>query len=207
MILKGAFNINYKDGYPYLMRTLIYDSRFKVSEETAMAMAWFSFPNLLSTFIVKECLFSIVAAVGKPIHFDQATRHSCARVKVLRAHGLIEAYIFALDALTVRFEACEQGRGDSATVTTLKADIIGMRKDVDELKSTDLSMLFSTVEIPNIPSTDVPPSSEIPPATTTGDVAMVTVDAEFEAEIDEKEHGVREEAMYNDLADFEGAMI
>nr|ABI34396.1 polyprotein protein, putative [Solanum tuberosum] len=107
----------------------------------------------------------------------------------------------------MRFEACEQGRGDSATVTTLKADIIGMRKDVDELKSTDLSMLFSTVEIPDISSTDVPPSSEIPPATTTGDVAMVTVDAEFEAEIDEKELGVRDEAMYNDLADFEGAMI
>jgi len=83
MISKGAFNINCKDGYSYLMRTLIYDSRFKVSEETTMVMAWISFPNLLSTFFVKECLFSIVAAIIKPIHFDQATRHSCARVKVL----------------------------------------------------------------------------------------------------------------------------
>uniref|UniRef100_M1AZZ6 Uncharacterized protein n=1 Tax=Solanum tuberosum TaxID=4113 RepID=M1AZZ6_SOLTU len=52
-----------------------------------MAMAWISFPNLLPTFFVKECLFSIAAVVGKPIQLDQATinktRPSCARVKVL----------------------------------------------------------------------------------------------------------------------------
>nr|AAV31172.1 polyprotein protein, identical [Solanum tuberosum] len=118
-----------------------------------------------------------------------------------RAHGSIEAYIFALDTFTVRVEACEQGHDDSTTLTTLKADIVGMRKDVDELKSTDLSMLFGIVEILDIPSTDVPPSSEIPPATTIGDVAMETVDAEFEIETDEEELGVREEAVYNDLAD------
>ncbi|KAH0743200.1 hypothetical protein KY290_031193 [Solanum tuberosum] len=52
-----------------------------------MAMTWISFPNLLPTFFVKEVLFSIASAVGKPIHLDQAmirkTRPSCARVKVL----------------------------------------------------------------------------------------------------------------------------
>ncbi|WMV38518.1 hypothetical protein MTR67_031903 [Solanum verrucosum] len=52
-----------------------------------MAMAWISFPNLLPTFFVKECLFSLASAVGKPIQLDQATinktRPSCARVKVL----------------------------------------------------------------------------------------------------------------------------
>ncbi|KAG5595377.1 hypothetical protein H5410_036609 [Solanum commersonii] len=87
MILKGVFYINCRDGYFYLMCTLIYDSRFKVSEETTMAMTWISFPNLLPTFFVKEVLFSIASAVGKPIHLDQATikktRPSCARVKVL----------------------------------------------------------------------------------------------------------------------------
>lgn len=87
LISKGAFYIKCKDGYSYLMRTLIYDSRFKVNEETSMAMAWISFPNLLPTFFVKECLFSLAAAVGNPIQIDQATinksRPSCARVKVL----------------------------------------------------------------------------------------------------------------------------
>ncbi|KAH0755697.1 hypothetical protein KY290_025967, partial [Solanum tuberosum] len=75
------------DGYFYLMRPLIDDSRFKVNEETSMVMAWISFPNLLPTFFVEECLFSLALAIGKPIHLDQATinktRPSCARVKVL----------------------------------------------------------------------------------------------------------------------------
>ncbi|KAG5589340.1 hypothetical protein H5410_039854 [Solanum commersonii] len=68
----GAFYITCKDGYSYLMRTLIYDSRFRVNEETSMSMAVSIFPSI---------------AVGKPIHLDQATinktRPSCARVKVL----------------------------------------------------------------------------------------------------------------------------
>lgn len=76
-----------KNGYSYLMCTLIYDSRFRVNEETSMAMSWISFPNLLPMFFVKECLFSLASTVGKPIHVDQATinktRPSCARVKVL----------------------------------------------------------------------------------------------------------------------------
>nr|XP_009786979.1 PREDICTED: uncharacterized protein LOC104235009 [Nicotiana sylvestris] len=87
LVSKGAFYITCKDGYSYLMRTLIYDSRFRVNEETSLAMAWISFPNLLPTFFVKECLFSLASAVGKPIQLDQATinktRPSCARVKVL----------------------------------------------------------------------------------------------------------------------------
>ncbi|KAH0717443.1 hypothetical protein KY285_013474 [Solanum tuberosum] len=87
MISKGPFYINCRDGYSYLMHTLIYDSRFKVSEETTMTMAWISFPNLFPTFFVKEVLLSIASAVGKSIDLDQATikktRPSCARVKVL----------------------------------------------------------------------------------------------------------------------------
>ncbi len=50
-------------------------------------MAWISFPNLFPAFFVKDCLFSLAMAVGRPIHLDQATlnktRPSCARVKVL----------------------------------------------------------------------------------------------------------------------------
>lgn len=50
-------------------------------------MAWISFPILLPTYFVKECLFSLALAVEKPLHLDLATinkiRPSCARVKVL----------------------------------------------------------------------------------------------------------------------------
>lgn len=69
------------------MRTLMYDARFKVNEETIKTLAWISFPNLLPTYFVKECLFSLASAVGKPMQLDLATinkiRPSCARVKVL----------------------------------------------------------------------------------------------------------------------------
>ncbi|KAH0650344.1 hypothetical protein KY284_030256 [Solanum tuberosum] len=69
------------------MRTLIYDDKFKISEETTKAVAWISFPNLIPTFFVKECHYSLASAVGSPVHLDLAminkTRPSCARVKVL----------------------------------------------------------------------------------------------------------------------------
>ncbi|XP_019241772.1 PREDICTED: uncharacterized protein LOC109221779 [Nicotiana attenuata] len=84
---KGVYYIKDKYGEEYQMRTLIYDSKFKAGEETPKVMAWISFPNLLPTYFVKECLFSLASAVGKPLHLDQATvnktRPSCARVKVL----------------------------------------------------------------------------------------------------------------------------
>lgn len=52
-----------------------------------MAMAWISFPGLLPTYFVKECLFSLASVVGKPMHLDMdtinKTRPSSARVKVL----------------------------------------------------------------------------------------------------------------------------
>lgn len=79
--------MNSKDGYDYHMRPLIYDSKFKVNEEIPKALPCISFPNLLPTYFVNECLFSLASAVGKPLNFDMATinktRPSCARLKVL----------------------------------------------------------------------------------------------------------------------------
>ncbi|KAH0644547.1 hypothetical protein KY284_032431 [Solanum tuberosum] len=49
-------------------------------------MAWISFPNLKPTYFVKESIFSLATAVGKPLHLDMATinktRPSCVRVKI-----------------------------------------------------------------------------------------------------------------------------
>ncbi|WMV35181.1 hypothetical protein MTR67_028566 [Solanum verrucosum] len=87
LISKGAFYITCKEGYSYLMRTLIYDVNFKIDEETTKTMAWISFPNLLPTFFGQESLFAIATAVGKPLQLDQATvnktRPSCTKVRVL----------------------------------------------------------------------------------------------------------------------------
>jgi len=86
MMSKNSYYITGKDGTAYQMRPLIYDAKFKVDEETTQAMAWISFPDLWPTFFVKESLFSLASAIGKPIQLDMATinktRPSCARVKV-----------------------------------------------------------------------------------------------------------------------------
>lgn len=86
MISKPAYYILSKDGYSYMMRPLIYDAKFNAEEETTQAMAWISFPKLRPTFFVKESIFSLASAVGKPLRLDVATinkiRPSCARVKV-----------------------------------------------------------------------------------------------------------------------------
>ncbi|KAH0652600.1 hypothetical protein KY289_030278 [Solanum tuberosum] len=54
LISKGAFYILCKDGYSYLMRTLIYNPRFNIKEETTKTLAWISFPNLPPTYFAKE---------------------------------------------------------------------------------------------------------------------------------------------------------
>ncbi|KAG5606292.1 hypothetical protein H5410_027784 [Solanum commersonii] len=59
-----------------------------------------------------------------------------------------------------------------------------------------MSMLFGTVETPNMPSANIPTCSEVPSATT-GE----------EAETNEDHLGVREEIVYDDLVDLEGAMF
>lgn len=86
MMSKTSYNILVKDGYSYMMRPLIYDAKFNIEEETTQAMAWISFPDLKPTYFVKESIFSLASAVGKPLLLYMATinktRSSCARVKV-----------------------------------------------------------------------------------------------------------------------------
>ncbi|KAG5584999.1 hypothetical protein H5410_045433 [Solanum commersonii] len=58
-------------------------------------MASISFLDLKPTFFVKEVLFSLATAVGKPLHLDMATinktRPSCARVKFVEMEIINEA--------------------------------------------------------------------------------------------------------------------
>lgn len=86
ILSKSSYYINAKDENSYQIRSLIYDSNFKLEEETTQVIAWISFPDLLPTFFFNESLFSLVSVVGKPLHLDVATinktRPSCARVKV-----------------------------------------------------------------------------------------------------------------------------
>ncbi|MCE2055306.1 hypothetical protein HAX54_042380 [Datura stramonium] len=59
----------------------------KIEAETTKIIAWISFPNMLPTYFVKENLFSLALAVGKPLQLDAATINkigpSCAKIIVL----------------------------------------------------------------------------------------------------------------------------
>lgn len=41
------------------------------------------------------------------------------------------------------------GQGTTEEVTTLKADIIALKRDVDQLNSKNISIILKMVEIPN----------------------------------------------------------
>ncbi|XP_060183209.1 uncharacterized protein LOC132613179 [Lycium barbarum] len=84
---KGSYYIQSRDGCSYQMRPLIYDTKFKIDEETSRVITWISFPDLMPTFFGQESLFSLASAVGIPLHLDKATenitRLSYAQIKVL----------------------------------------------------------------------------------------------------------------------------
>ncbi|KAG5580060.1 hypothetical protein H5410_050687 [Solanum commersonii] len=61
------------------------------------------------------------------------------------------------DLHSPRIAVCECGQGATEEVIALKAAIAELKRDVDQLKSTNMSMIFGTVEIPDMPAaTDVP---------------------------------------------------
>ncbi|XP_049399732.1 uncharacterized protein LOC125863766 [Solanum stenotomum] len=112
-----------------------------------------------------------------------------------------------INALIMRFEIYDRGQGVTTEVTTLKADVFKLRKDVDHLRSTDFTSLFGMVEIPADSSVETPACSEVPPATT-GDDTRADVDVvESEAEIDEEQLEVRYKIVCEDLVDLKGAMF
>ncbi|WMV10025.1 hypothetical protein MTR67_003410 [Solanum verrucosum] len=85
LLSKPVFYIA-QQNWSYPMRTLKWDMMFDPEEETSTAIAWISFPSLPPNFFGKETLFSMAAAVGKPLQVDMATKNqtrpSCAHVKV-----------------------------------------------------------------------------------------------------------------------------
>ena len=74
-------------------------------------------------------------------------------------------------------------------MTSLKVDLVGLYRDVDEMKSIDLSMLFGTVDIPDAPSLDIQACSNVPSATTIrDDIRVDHAKGESDAEKDDEQH-------------------
>ncbi|WMV45111.1 hypothetical protein MTR67_038496 [Solanum verrucosum] len=85
LLSKSAFYIT-QNNWSYPVRTLKWDPMFKPEKETTTAITWISFPSLPPIFFCKEAVFSVAAAVGKPLQVDMTTKNqirpSCERVKV-----------------------------------------------------------------------------------------------------------------------------
>ncbi|KAH0649909.1 hypothetical protein KY284_029821 [Solanum tuberosum] len=85
LLSKPVFYITQKN-WSFPMRTLKWDPMFDPEEETTTTIAWISFPSLPPNFFGRETVFSLAAAVGKPLQVDREprnqTRPSCGRVKV-----------------------------------------------------------------------------------------------------------------------------
>ncbi|WMV25922.1 hypothetical protein MTR67_019307 [Solanum verrucosum] len=84
LLSKPAFYIT-QNNWSFPMRTLKWDPMFNPEEETTTTIAGISFPSLPPKFFGEEAVFSLAAAVGKPLQVDLATKNqtrpSCARVK------------------------------------------------------------------------------------------------------------------------------
>ncbi|XP_049347850.1 uncharacterized protein LOC125812389 [Solanum verrucosum] len=142
--------------------------------------------------------------MGKLVHYAD---HRASRLEnsilgmILTARAdAVTTLSAAIDALVATISVCERGQRDTEEVTTLKAVIVVLRSDVDQLTSTDMPKIFGMVEIPDVPDKHL---------ATTGDKCRVeeTTNMEFEAETDEEIIEVVEETLYEGLTETEEAMV
>ncbi|XP_049378045.1 uncharacterized protein LOC125842772 [Solanum stenotomum] len=100
-----------------------------------------------------------------------------------------------IDALVSRVVVCECSQEATEEVMALTAAIAALRRDMDQLKSIDMSMIFMTVEILDVP---VEPYMSLP--TIRDDVRVEeATDLESEAETNEEILRVFEEVSYEGL--------
>lgn len=93
----------------------------------------------------------------------------------------------SIDALTTRIKVCERFHRDTHGVRALKVTIEEFRKDVDLLKSTDMSMILGTVQIRGDLDIYIPAYFDMPLDTTRDKIIAYNMVVESEAETNEEQ--------------------
>uniref|UniRef100_M1DRB0 Polyprotein protein n=1 Tax=Solanum tuberosum TaxID=4113 RepID=M1DRB0_SOLTU len=112
-----------------------------------------------------------------PVKLGKSSGHSvCHRVRLMSPNG------HELDDLATRDTVCERSQGETSDVSSLKAEVADLRKDVDYLRSTDFTLLMRGED-----DEDAPETSGMPPATTRdvqkGGIAYEELNAETDEEL------------------------
>lgn len=116
------------------------------------------------------------------------------RDEIKGKHETLLSYGVILDTLTARINEREKAEGNFVELT-IKGNIVGLRKDVEELNSTYISMLWNDVTIPKGHVTEIHPATVI-------DGVETIVGADYEtSETDEEELGVAVEQVDDDKND------
>ncbi|KAG5631170.1 hypothetical protein H5410_002887 [Solanum commersonii] len=111
--------------------------------------------------------------------FSSSQPAKITQAMILKKGQLAYSANTSVDALTVRVITYESKQGKASEVTTLKAKVASLRKDVDNLKATDFTSLMRDVD-----NKDAPETSGIPPATTRNVQGDGTTHTESDAETD-----------------------
>ena len=78
----------------------------------------------------------------------------------LAEHRLrIDEYGLSLASLTSRVEECEKRGGNTEELKAMKANIAVLQTEMDSLKSTDINMLWGTIEVDDPYAESIPTAS------------------------------------------------
>uniref|UniRef100_M1DSB2 Polyprotein protein n=1 Tax=Solanum tuberosum TaxID=4113 RepID=M1DSB2_SOLTU len=176
----------------------------------------------IATVTHADPLGSFVAArLPKPTIFSTDVRLPLTRASLLRMGQLaadrraanLEAFVLdmiqialidvvtplstTIDALAARIAVCDHNQRSTEEVTTLKPAIAELRNNIDHMRSTEVSMIFGTIETPDMPEA-------LLITTRHGDGREHIADPEPKAETDEE---MFEEVTVDDKADTEEIRI
>ena len=100
-------------------------------------------------------------------------------------------------------EECEKRDGDTEEIKAMKAHIALLQTDMDSLKSTDINMLWGTIEVDNPRVEITPRAPPIEPSRVADEDEELEIRSSDDEEDVDRERSIEE--TFDSLADFEDA--